>query len=57
MQIEQRLSVQNKEIKVILEFPATADRRAEEELARFLKDLYWKKLQKTLAAQEGGSDA
>lgn len=57
MQIEQRLSVQNKEIKVILEFPVTADRQAEENLARLLKDLYRKKLQRTLAANGGGCDA
>ena len=45
VQIEQQLSVQNKNIKVILEFPTVANEKAEEEFQDFLKGLYLKKLE------------
>lgn len=45
VQIEQQLSVQNKNIKVILEFPTVANEKAEEEFKDFLKGLYLKKLE------------
>ena len=45
VQIEQQLSVQNKNIKVVLEFPTVANEKAEEEFKDFLKGLYLKKLE------------
>lgn len=45
MQIEQQHFVQNKNIKVILEFPTVANEKAEEEFKDFLKELYLKKLE------------
>lgn len=45
VQKEQQLSVQNKNIKVILEFPTVANEKAEEEFKDFLKGLYLKKLE------------
>lgn len=45
VQIEQQLSVRNKNIKVILEFPTVVNEKAEEEFKDFLKGLYLKKLE------------
>ena len=45
VQIEQQLSIQNKNIKVVLEFPTVANKQAEEEFKDFLKGLYLKKLE------------
>lgn len=44
VQIEQQLSIQNKNIKVVLEFPTVANEKAEEEFKDFLKGLYLKKV-------------
>ena len=45
VQIEQQLSIQNKNIKVVLEFPTVENEKAEEEFKDFLKELYLKKLE------------
>lgn len=45
VQTEQQLSIQNKNIKVVLEFPTVANEKAEEEFKDFLKGLYLKKFE------------
>lgn len=43
MQIEQWLSVKNREIRVTLEFPTVADEQAEEIFVSYLKSIYLEK--------------
>lgn len=44
VQIEQKISYQNRDIKVVLEFPAESNPRAEQEFMDFLKELYLQKI-------------
>lgn len=44
VQVEQKVSYQNRDIKVVLEFPTESNPQAEQKFEDFLKELYLKKI-------------